>query len=499
MSNNNTEIPIILDNLKLGQIVELTLKSTYTNRFSNTITGTIILLDATRIVIKDAEQFVFDIPKKYVKYVKIVRDGYSFNASSDREKYDNIKPYVTTTAGESLKLFVLNTGGTISSSASAKGETPGQFLQKSFEKALKNHTANHNIEVVCDQMSQLVDSTDIETPSWTEIGTRVNNALKKENPDGIMILHGTDSMMYDASYVSFMTQNSYCPIVYVGAQLSTDRPATDTIFNIERGITFALRGDSNEVGICMHRNASDLACDFNRGTRALKTSTGRRGTFKTLDGYPIATIYPNFVKYDKTLDYYYLDRSNRNVDSYIVGPRDDDKINYTTHEIGLPKRGTKINNEMHLDTDAGFEKSVGFYWAYPGQSYSALKNYLESYNAVVIAGVGLGHMQKPGRQIVKRYIQNGGIVVMTTQVPHGGENANVYEVGVELLNAGAWRGQTMLPHVAYTKLLYAINKYSSKEDVKKYFYKNQRREMVDRLWDPMVDMNEKHQQELLKK
>jgi len=101
-------------------------------------------------------------------------------------------------------------------------------------------------------------------------------------------MHGTDTMQYSASALSFML-DSPVPIVFTGSQRSADRPSSDNVMNAVCAVE-AAKADHAETLVCMHASQSDDACALHRGTRVRKNHTSRRDAFETVGGAPLGRI-----------------------------------------------------------------------------------------------------------------------------------------------------------------------------------------------------------------
>ena len=121
--------------------------------------------------------------------------------------------------------------------------------------------------------------------------------------DGVIIGHGTDTMAYTASALSFMFQDLNAPVVCVGSQRSSDRPSSDGPLNIIDSTTVAAHADLGEVVLCMHGNSNDSYNLIHRGTRVRKMHSSRRDAFRTITDIPLGYVAANqgihFLKDDR--------------------------------------------------------------------------------------------------------------------------------------------------------------------------------------------------------
>ncbi len=244
--------------------------------------------------------------------------------------------------------------------------------------------------------------------------------------DGIVIGHGTDTMSHTGAILSFMVQNSPVPIVLVGSQRSSDRPSSDAALNLMNGVRTAAECDIAEVMLCMFGPTSDNYDLLHRGTRCRKMHSSYRSTFRTIGATPLATV--SREKNEKGEYFTYL------TDDFLK--RD-------------PRRVPIIN--------PAFEEKVTIQYYYPNFNPDIIDGLSSmGYRGLVIAGTGLGHINKPLYPAVKRAIDKGMTVVMTVQTIWGYAQMYVYDTGRDLLNLGIIPMDNMLPETAYMKLAWVL-------------------------------------------
>jgi len=238
--------------------------------------------------------------------------------------------------------------------------------------------------------------------------------------DGIVIGHGTDTMHHTASALAFMVQNPPVPIVLVGSQRSSDRPSSDAALNLIHATTTAASSDIAEVMVCMFGPTSDEYGVLHRGTRVRKMHSSYRSTFRTIGDIPLATVTRDGVRPLRS-DY------NRR--------RDD--------------RDAKIL--------PCFEERVTLIYYYPNMHPDIIDALVEKgYKGIVIAGTGLGHVNKPVYPAIERAVAAGVAIYMTVQTLWGYVHMFVYDTGRDLMAKGVVPSANMLPEVAYVKLGWAL-------------------------------------------
>ncbi|MBC8383869.1 MAG: Glu-tRNA(Gln) amidotransferase subunit GatD [Candidatus Cloacimonetes bacterium] len=238
--------------------------------------------------------------------------------------------------------------------------------------------------------------------------------------DGIVIGHGTDTLHHTAAALSFMIQNSPVPIVLVGSQRSSDRPSSDAALNLIHATTTAATSDIAEVLVCMFGPTSDEYGLLHRGTRVRKMHSSYRSTFRTIGDVPLATVTRDGVVPIK--HNYNHRRKDRNVTI-------------------LPY----------------FEEKVALIYYYPNMQPDMIYSLIDNgYKGIIIAGTGLGHVNKPLYPAIRKCKEKGIPVYMTVQTLWGYVHMFVYDTGRDLMSYGIIPAENMLPEVAYIKLGWAL-------------------------------------------
>jgi glutamyl-tRNA(Gln) amidotransferase subunit D len=248
-----------------------------------------------------------------------------------------------------------------------------------------------------------------------QIGREIANGA-----DGIVIGHGTDTMHHTAAVLSFMIQNSPVPIVMVGSQRSSDRPSSDAALNLIHAVKTAAEGEIAEVMVCMFGPTSDQYALLHQGTRVRKMHSSYRSTFRTVGDIPIAMV-------------------NR------------ETITPLRHDY------RKRRKDRNVTINSVFEEKVSIVYYYPNMQPDIIDSLVDNgYKGIVIAGTGLGHVNKPLYPSLKRACDKGIAVYMTVQTLWGYVQMYVYETGREIMQLGVIPACNMLPEVAYVKLGWAL-------------------------------------------
>lgn len=259
------------------------------------------------------------------------------------------------------------------------------------------------------------------------IGKEIENGI-----DGIIIGHGTDTLSHTAAALTFMVQNSPIPIVLVGSQRSSDRPSSDAALNLMHAAYTAGHSDIAEVMVCMFGPTSDEYGFLHRGTRVRKMHSSYRSTFRTIGETPIATV----------------SRSNG------VTPL---KENYNHR-----RKDRKVRILPY------FEEKVTIVYYYPNMQPDIIDSLVDNgYKGIIIAGTGLGHVNKPLYPAIERATKKGVHIYMTVQTLWGYAHMYVYDTGRDLMAKGIIPAENMLPETAYIKLGWALGQTNDREEVKK--------------------------------
>ncbi|MCJ7644964.1 MAG: Glu-tRNA(Gln) amidotransferase subunit GatD [Candidatus Aminicenantes bacterium] len=275
-----------------------------------------------------------------------------------------------------------------------------------------------------------VFSENMGPEQWRGTAEAIGREIAK-GVQGIVIGHGTDTMHHTAAILSFMVQNSPVPIVMVGSQRSSDRPSSDAALNLMYSVKAAAEGDIAEVMVCMFGPTSDLYGLLHRGTRVRKMHSSYRSTFRTIGDIPIAMVSREKITLLRQ------DYKKRRADKDVV-----------------------INT--------AFEEKVSIVYYYPNMKPDILDSLIDNgYRGIVIAGTGLGHVNKPLYPALKRARDKSIAVFMTVQTLWGYVQMYVYDTGRDMMELGVIPAANMLPEVAYVKLGWALGQTADYEEVKK--------------------------------
>ena len=337
------------------------------------------------------------------------------------------------------RLLLLGAGGTIASRVEYEtGAVKPAFSERELLNAVPEL---YNLAIVEAQNLFNIFSEDMKPEYWITLAKKIHTLVLEEDYRGVVITHGTDTMHYTASALSFMLQNLPVPIVLTGAQRSSDRPASDSAVNLIASVITATRSEIGEVMIVMHASLDDETCYAHRGVRARKMHSSRRDAFKTIGDEPLAKV---------TI-------SN---DNY--------QFEYLKSDF---KRVTP--NREYFELYPYFENKTALVYIYPNFAKEIIESLIDhKYRGIVLVGTGLGHVPEHLLDTISRGINEGILFAMATQCIWGPVGMNVYERGRKLQKLGVIPANGMLPETAYVKLGWVLGFESDYNKAREIFSKN---------------------------
>ena len=388
----------------------------------------------------DAEHIVLKLPNGYniglrwdtVRGIEVRGRKVAHYKIPEKEfPFDPVKPRV--------KLF--GTGGTIASrldyrtGAVIPAFSPGELYGSVPELA---DVCNLETEKLYGVFSE-----NMGPEQWIGTAEAVAREIEK-GVSGIVIGHGTDTMHHTSAILSFMLQDLPVPVVMVGSQRSSDRPSSDAAINLINAARTAATSDIAEVMVCMFGPTSDQYDLLHRGTRVRKMHSSYRSTFRTVGDVPLAKVDHTGVTPFRT-DY----------------------------------RRRRAENKVTLNT--AFDDRVAIVYYYPAMKPDIIDSLVErGYRGIVIAGTGLGHVNRPLYPALQRAHEAGVAMFMTVQTLWGYVQMYVYETGREIMELGVVPAANMLPEVAYVKLGWALGQTQDLKEVERIMLTPIAGEITDR-------------------
>lgn len=348
------------------------------------------------------------------------------NESSGRERpeieHDEEKP----------DILILHTGGTIASRVSyEEGGVKPAFEPEDLLEMYPELAREVNIhsKVVAQMFSE-----DMEPGHWQQIAEKI--VEEKDDYDGIILGHGTDTMAYTGAALSLMLQNVDTGVMIVGSQRSSDRPSSDAAMNMYCASRFLNETDFTGFGICMHESSSDDYCTILPPQKTRKMHTSRRDAFQAINQKPLG------------------------------------KVNYETGKV--EENFSQKSGEFRKNTE--LNENVGFLKTRPGMGPEEIEFLIEQdYDGVVLEGTGLGHLPvnnlEDGKtdhheEILAKLeeLAEDTMVVMTSQCIFGRIDMDVYDTGLKIQDAGVVSAEDMHPELAYVKLMWVLANSENPED-----------------------------------
>ena len=365
----------------------------------------------------------YNIGLEISKIEKIEKNQETIKITKTDEKIEKVKGL--------SKILLLSTGGTIASKVDYRtgAVTPILTAEELNSSVPELATiANIDAEVLFSEYSE-----NIMPEHWLKIAEKIKE-FSKSDYTGIIIAHGTDTMHYTSSFLSFALAGFPIPIVLVGSQRSSDRASSDAALNLIGATKFIIESNTKGIYIVMHQDENDDTIACHLGTRVRKNHTSKRGAFQTIGDNPAFIIAENQIQKNITKDFF--------------------KIN-------------EFQSKINLDTKVALVKY------HPGYDPNLLNQLIENgYKGIIFEGTGLGHIGKVMYENVKKANEKGIFLGMTSQCIDGRIGMTVYESGRDLLDLGIIPLENMIPEVALVKAMWAIGNYQNIDEVKKIMLKN---------------------------
>lgn len=335
-----------------------------------------------------------------------------------------------TQATQAPRIMVIYTGGTI---GMVEDRTTGALVPFDFSHLIENVPKLNRLGYELDHVAFTppIDSSNMNPAHWAHLAQLIADSY--DSHDGFVVLHGTDTMAYTASALSFMLGNLDKPVILTGSQLPIGEIREDGTENLITALEIAAaRTDEGtprvqEVAIAFGRHLW-------RGNRSTKVSSTNFGAFRSFN-------YPALADVDLHITY-----------------RDD----LLWHPAG----------ERPLELWSSMDDAVDVLWLYPGISRDVLKAQLEcpSTKGIVLRTFGAGNAPTESWFVkdLAQAVKSGKVIVNVTQCPAGGVEEKRYATGDALAQAGVITGLDMTCEAALTKMMHLFGRGLTAEEVGRY-------------------------------
>jgi len=320
------------------------------------------------------------------------------------------------------KILILYTGGTIGMQGSDNGYVPVTGFEALLRQQLRTGATQQLPDFEVQELDQLIDSSNLQPAHWTELAERLSSQWQQY--DGFILLHGTDTMAYTASALSFMLRGTDKPVIITGSQIPLSELRNDALDNLITALILAGNYDIPEV--CIYFNGRLL-----RGNRSSKLKSAGFDAFDS----------PNF--------------------SWLaqVG------IHIDLHSNLLLEPAEQPNQPEFLKS--GYQvpefnpEAVVVLPVYPGLSARVPQDMLshDDVKGMILLSYGVGNPPDANielMQILEQAVQNNVTVVNITQCLQGKVSQGAYATGAALNRIGVVPGSDLTLEAAFTKLHYLI-------------------------------------------
>ena len=319
------------------------------------------------------------------------------------------------------RILLLTTGGTIASMPGGEGLEPHR--SDVMERELNQLRTYYDITVL-DTMC--LDSSNMRPEEWQQIATDIFH--NRQGYDGVVVSHGTDTMAYTASAVTYMLPNIDVPVVFTGSQLPLADMLSDGPDNLRTAFAMAASGHPG-VFLAFDRKVM-LGC------RAVKVRASGFSAFASINSHYAAQVTGNGLEIDT---------------SVLPKPKGEPQLlDWLSKDVFLLKLTPGLNPAI-------FDMLAAM-----------------NYKGIVIEAFGLGGFNVLGKGLrsIRRAIEDGVSVVVTTQCLYDSADLGVYQVGNQLLDLGVIQARDMTTEAAMTKLMWAVGQKMDQQAIAALFEKN---------------------------